>query len=74
MRTPACACCVVVVELSREVALAELRAMLRGAVAIWAGGECVARMRKAVEGVELVGELATVVEMVKQWRARRAGA
>lgn len=48
--------------------------MLRGAVAIWAGGECVARMRKAVEGVELVGELATVVEMVKQWRARRAGA
>ena len=54
--------------------LAELRAMLPGAVAIWAGGECVARMRKPVEGVELVGELATVVEMVKQWRARHAGA
>jgi DNA-binding transcriptional MerR regulator len=54
--------------------LAELRAMLPGKVAIWAGGECVARMRKPVEGVELVGELATAVEMVKQWRARHAGA
>jgi DNA-binding transcriptional MerR regulator len=54
--------------------LAELRAMLPGALAIWAGGECVARMRKPVEGVELIGELATVVEMVKQWRARHAGA
>jgi DNA-binding transcriptional MerR regulator len=53
--------------------LAELRAMLPGAVLIWAGGECVARIRKPVEGVELVGELATVVEMIKAWRTLHAG-
>lgn len=53
--------------------LAELRAMLPGAVLIWAGGECVARIRKPVEGVELVGELATLVEMIKAWRTLHAG-
>jgi DNA-binding transcriptional MerR regulator len=52
--------------------LAQLRAMLPGAVLIWAGGECVPRIRKPVEGVELVGELATVVDMVKAWRTLHA--
>jgi hypothetical protein len=47
--------------------------LLPGAVLIWAGGERVAPMRKPVDGVELVGELATVVEMVKAWRAVHAG-
>jgi DNA-binding transcriptional MerR regulator len=52
--------------------LAELRAMLPGAVLIWAGGECVARIRKPVEGVELIGELTTVMEMVNAWRTLHA--
>jgi DNA-binding transcriptional MerR regulator len=52
--------------------LAQLRAMLPGAVLIWAGGECVPRIRKPVEGVELVGELTTVVDMVKAWRTLHA--
>lgn len=52
--------------------LAELRAMLPGGVLIWAGGECVPRIRKPVHGVELVGELTTVVDMVKAWRTVHA--
>jgi DNA-binding transcriptional MerR regulator len=52
--------------------LAELRAMLPRAVLIWAGGDSVARIRKPIEGVELLGELITVVEMVKAWRTLHA--
>jgi MerR family transcriptional regulator, light-induced transcriptional regulator len=52
--------------------LRELRAILPEATALCAGGAAVARIRKPIEGVELVPSLERMVEIVKEWRAHRA--
>lgn len=52
--------------------LAELRRMLPEQMLIWAGGASVSRIRKAVDGVELIEDLQALVEKVKQWRTLHA--
>jgi MerR family transcriptional regulator, light-induced transcriptional regulator len=54
--------------------LAELRAQLDPAVEIWAGGANPGLVRRAVEGVHAIPELAAVPTAVARWRARRGGA
>ncbi len=52
--------------------LAELRAMLPARIAIWAGGAAVARMRKPIEGVDVLPGLDSVIDKVKAWRTLHA--
>jgi MerR family transcriptional regulator, light-induced transcriptional regulator len=56
-------------ERQASAGLAELRAMLDARVLLWAGGECVARIRKPVHGAELIPTLEGVIDEVKEWRA-----
>ena len=53
--------------------LAELRAQLDPAVEIWAGGANPGLVRRAVEGVHAIPELAAVPTAVARWRASRGG-
>jgi DNA-binding transcriptional MerR regulator/methylmalonyl-CoA mutase cobalamin-binding subunit len=50
-------------------ALALLRRQLPSAVALWAGGEHLRRLRKSLAGVQLLPELADVLDALKSWRA-----
>jgi MerR family transcriptional regulator, light-induced transcriptional regulator len=54
--------------------LAELRAQLDPTVEIWAGGANPGLVRRAVEGVQAIPELATVQAAVARWRASHGGA
>ena len=54
--------------------LAELRAMLPAQIHIWAGGACIERMRRPIDGVDLIGGLAPLVDKVKAWRMLHASA
>ena len=54
--------------------LAELRAQLGPTVEIWAGGANPGLVRRAVEGVHAIPELAAVPAAVARWRESRAGA
>ncbi len=51
--------------------LRELRGLLPPAALLCAGGAAVARIRKPIEGVELVPSLERMVDIVRQWRAER---
>lgn len=53
--------------------LSQLRAMLPPSVEIWAGGECVRRLRRPVPGIELLGSLGRVLEAEKEWKERHHG-
>ena len=50
-------------------ALGLLRRQLPAAVALWAGGEHLRRLRKSLAGVLLIPELADVLDALKGWRA-----
>jgi DNA-binding transcriptional MerR regulator len=50
-------------------ALALLRRQLPAAVALWAGGEHLRRLRKNLAGVQLLPDLADVLDALKSWRA-----
>ena len=50
-------------------ALALLRRQLPAAVALWAGGEHLRRLRKSLAGVLLLPDLADVLDALKSWRA-----
>ena len=50
-------------------ALALLRRQLPAAVALWAGGEQLRRLRKSLAGVLLLPDLAEVLDALKSWRA-----
>jgi DNA-binding transcriptional MerR regulator/methylmalonyl-CoA mutase cobalamin-binding subunit len=50
-------------------ALALLRRQLPAPVALWAGGEHLRRLRKSLAGVQLLPELADVLDALKSWRA-----
>lgn len=52
--------------------LRELRAMLPESTQLWAGGAGIARIRRQIDGVQLVTDLGQVVDLVRQWRARNA--
>lgn len=47
--------------------LRELRASLPREVDIWAGGSCVRRMRRAIDGVELVRALDQIGQLIGRW-------
>jgi len=47
--------------------LRELRASLPREVHIWAGGSCVRRMRRGIEGVELVRALDQIGQLIASW-------
>ncbi|MCE2896776.1 MAG: MerR family transcriptional regulator [Betaproteobacteria bacterium] len=49
--------------------LRDLRLALPRNVELWAGGSCVRRLRKAIEGVALVRSLDQLGSMVADWRA-----
>ena len=49
--------------------LALLRRQLPATVALWAGGEHLRRVRKNLTGVQLLPELADVLDALKAWRA-----
>jgi hypothetical protein len=53
-------------------ALALLRRQLPSAVALWAGGENLRRLRKSLSGVRMIPELADALEALKSWRAESA--
>lgn len=57
-------------ERQASAGLRELRASLPRRVDLWAGGTCVRRIRRAIEGVELVRTLEGVSTLVTQWRDR----
>jgi DNA-binding transcriptional MerR regulator/methylmalonyl-CoA mutase cobalamin-binding subunit len=54
--------------------LTQLRAQLAQDTQIWAGGAAVERLRKPVEGVELVPTLERMIELMEQWRTLHASA
>jgi DNA-binding transcriptional MerR regulator len=54
--------------------LAELRAMLPAPILIWAGGACIERMRRAIDGVDLIGGFAPLLDKVRAWRTLHASA
>jgi methanogenic corrinoid protein MtbC1 len=56
-------------EKQARAGLAELRSLLDARVLIWAGGACVERMRKPIDGVELFPGLEAVFDQLKEWRA-----
>jgi methylmalonyl-CoA mutase cobalamin-binding subunit/DNA-binding transcriptional MerR regulator len=58
----------------RQVApgLRTLRASLPGDIDIWAGGACVRRLRKGIDGVNLVRSLEQVGTILGHWRATHA--
>lgn len=51
--------------------LAELRSMLPRSVEIWAGGSSPALLRKAPEGIVVIGELTELRGRLQAWRAAR---
>jgi len=52
--------------------LGELRAMLPAHIAIWAGGSGLARLRRPIQDVEVIGDLYGLVERAKEWRTVHA--
>jgi DNA-binding transcriptional MerR regulator len=50
--------------------LRDLRAVLPRSVEIWAGGSCVRRLRKAIDGVRFLRSLEQVAPMLAEWRDR----
>jgi DNA-binding transcriptional MerR regulator len=54
--------------------LRELRAHLPRGVEIWAGGSCVRRLRKSIDGVRLVRSLEQIGPMLAEWREAHASA
>jgi methylmalonyl-CoA mutase cobalamin-binding subunit len=54
--------------------LSELRAMLPPVTLIWAGGASVERMRRGIDGVDLIGGLQPLVDKIKAWRTLHASA
>ena len=54
--------------------LRELRAILPREVDIWAGGGCISRLRRAIDGVEFVPGLEGISALVSAWRATRPAA
>lgn len=59
-------------ELKAAEGLRELRAQLPGTVRLCAGGAAIERLRKPIDGVELVPGLERMVDLIKQWRAEHA--
>jgi DNA-binding transcriptional MerR regulator/methylmalonyl-CoA mutase cobalamin-binding subunit len=53
-------------------ALALLRRQLPPAIALWAGGEYLRRLRKTIAGVRFVLELTDALEALEEWRAQEA--
>jgi hypothetical protein len=51
--------------------LAALRRQLPPKIALWAGGEMTRRVRKALPGVTLIGDLAATLGALKAWRQAR---
>jgi DNA-binding transcriptional MerR regulator/methylmalonyl-CoA mutase cobalamin-binding subunit len=51
--------------------LKELRAMLPADTILCAGGAGAARIRRSIDGVELVADLGQMIELVRTWRVRR---
>jgi DNA-binding transcriptional MerR regulator/methylmalonyl-CoA mutase cobalamin-binding subunit len=51
--------------------LAALRRQLPPKIALWAGGEMTRRVRKALPGVNLIGDLAATLAALKAWRHSR---
>ena len=51
--------------------LRELRASLPREVEIWAGGGCIRRLRRAVDGVQLIKSLDQIGTLVAGWRTAR---
>ncbi len=51
--------------------LAALRRQLPPKIALWAGGEMTRRVRKALPGVTLIGDLAGTLGALKAWRQAR---
>ena len=49
--------------------LKDLRGLLPETIQIWAGGAAVARIRKPVKGVQLIGGLGEIAGHVTRWRA-----
>ncbi len=47
--------------------LKELRASLPKEVQIWAGGSCIRRLKRAIDGVELVRALDEIARLVSHW-------
>ena len=52
--------------------LAALRRQLPPKIALWAGGEMTRRVRKALPGVNLIGDLAATLIALKAWRQPRS--
>jgi len=52
--------------------LAALRRQLPPKIALWAGGEMTRRVRKALPGVTLIGDLAATLGALKAWRQARS--
>ena len=57
-------------EQKASAGLKDLRVLLPEAIQIWAGGAAVARLRKPVDGVQLIGGLGEIAGHVTRWRAR----
>ncbi len=53
-------------------ALRELRALLPTAIVLCAGGAGIARVRRRLEGTELISDLEKMCDFVRQWRAERS--
>jgi len=51
--------------------LAALRRQLSPKIALWAGGEMTRRVRKALPGVTLIGDLSATLGALKAWRQAR---
>ncbi|MBI1396564.1 MAG: MerR family transcriptional regulator [Betaproteobacteria bacterium] len=49
--------------------LRELRALLPRGIEIWAGGSCVRRLRRGIDGVQVVKSLDQVSQLVGAWRS-----
>lgn len=56
-------------ERQASAGLRELRAMLPRDVEIWAGGSCIRRLRRSIDGVVLVRTLDQLPRLVTEWRA-----
>ncbi len=49
-----------------------LRTLVPERIALWAGGTGLARVRRPIPGVDLIGDLYSLVERVKEWRTVHA--
>ena len=59
-------------ETKANEALRELRSLLPASILLCAGGAGVVRIRRSLDGVQLIGELEKMCELVRQWRAEHS--